>query len=115
MNANRPAPRPVDADRLLWIRERMRRVPGIHFIEGTQGPDAVIAGTGITVWEVVEMDRSVGHRRAELVQALDWLTEEQLDAAFRYYAAYPEEVDQAIADNERACLELLAETSRHPA
>ena len=115
MIVNRPAPRPLDPDRLLWTCERMQRIPGIQFIEGPHGPDAAIAGSGVTVWEVVELDRSLGHRRTDLASTLDWLTRDQLEAAFRYYSEYPEEVDGAIAENERACSDLLAQTRSHSA
>lgn len=38
---------------LLRESVRMRRVPGIVFADGPSGRRAVVAGTGLDVWEIV--------------------------------------------------------------
>ncbi len=75
--------------------ERMRRVPGIVFVDGAVGHRARVAATGIEVFEVIEDYLLYG--RADLPLVYDWLTPEQLDAAVAYYEAYPEEIDRLLA------------------
>lgn len=68
-------------------------VSGIVFKDGPTGERAVIAGSGLDVWEVVATWKESGRDFAELCQSYDWLSEAQLRAALRYYELYPEEID----------------------
>lgn len=81
---------------LLREAVRMRRVPGVVFIDGPTGRRAAIAGTGIDVWEVVAQFREVGEDPGELKACYPWLTEAQLSSALAYYELYPEEIDARI-------------------
>jgi uncharacterized protein (DUF433 family) len=86
---------------LLQEAIKMRRCPGILFAEGTTGRRARVAGTGIEVWEVIATSKSVKEDLKRLQKAYHWLSREQLKAALGYYAAYPEEIDRLIEQNER--------------
>lgn len=79
----------------------MRRCPGIMFAEGPGGRRARLVGTGLDVWEVVAVFRSLQSNFDRLRQAYHWLSESQLRAALAFYEAYPEEIDRRMAINER--------------
>lgn len=87
-----------------YIDEGMRldRHPGIIFRDGPAGRRAVVVG-GPDVWEVVVAARSAPERGDELVEALAariGVPDERIRIAIRYYAEYPEEVDDFIAQVE---------------
>ena len=85
---------------LLEEAVRMQRCSGIVFSEGTAGRRARIAGSGIEVWEVIAVYKSVGKDFSRLQKAYHWLTEQQLRSAVGYYRAYAEEIDRLIKQNE---------------
>jgi uncharacterized protein (DUF433 family) len=70
----------------------MRRFPGICFADGPAVRRAVVAGTGLDVWEVIATWYGCGSE-ALLRQSYPWLNEVQLRAALAYYDAYPKEID----------------------
>ena len=76
---------------------RMRRAPGVVFVDGPVGRRPVIAGTGLDVWEVIAAWQELGRDYRRLRTAYDWLTEPQVRAALSYYEAYPEEIDDRLA------------------
>lgn len=84
------------------IREalRMRRVPGIYFVDGLDCRRAAIAGTGLEVWEVVATYESVGEDHRRLKESYPWLDERRLSAALSYYELYPEEIGARIEQDE---------------
>jgi uncharacterized protein (DUF433 family) len=82
---------------LLSEAVRMRRAPGIVFTDGPSGRRAVVAGSGLDVWEVVRAWKEAGQEFGELRQEFPWLAEPQLRAALGYYRLYPEEVDARLA------------------
>jgi uncharacterized protein (DUF433 family) len=88
------------ATSLLREAIRMRRVPGIVFIDGPAGRRASIAGTGLDVWEVIATYRSVGEDYERLKSCYEWLSDRQLSAAVAYYEFYPEEIDARIEREE---------------
>jgi hypothetical protein len=92
----------------MFIDESLRAYehPGIVFRPGPTGRRAALAG-GPDVWEVIaalnafreegpdlEGDALIG----ELV-TVTGLSPDRVGVALRYYAAYPEEVDERIASN----------------
>jgi uncharacterized protein (DUF433 family) len=81
---------------LLEEAIRMRRAPGIVFVDGATGRRAVVAGSGLEVWEVVATWLEVGRNYDRLRLAYDWLTDPQLRAALGYYELYGEEVDARL-------------------
>lgn len=81
---------------LLEEAIRMRRAPGILFADGPTGRRAVVAGTGLDVWEVIATWRTVERNEGLLRQSYPWLSGLQLRAALAYYELYPEEIDARL-------------------
>src|SRR5574340_1050957 len=61
--ARRPAAQVIND--LLEEAVRSRRFPGVVFVEGPAGRRAHLAGTGLDVWEVVELVNEYGTPRSE--------------------------------------------------
>ncbi|RLB16446.1 MAG: hypothetical protein DRG82_09095 [Deltaproteobacteria bacterium] len=97
---------------LLAEAIKMRRCPGILFVEGVNGRRARVAGTGIEVWEIIATFKSVAQEFERLRSAYHWLKEQQLRAALAYYTSYREEIDEQIRRNESWTRDELS--SRHP-
>lgn len=81
---------------LLEEAVRMRRAPGVFFAEAPAGRRAVVAGTGIGVWEIVAAWKTRGEDRAALLDDFSWLPENRVDAALNYYALYPDAIDSRL-------------------
>ena len=81
---------------LLEEGMRMRRVPGIAFVDGPAGRRAVVAGTGLDVWEVIATWRAAGRDDEMVRQSYPWLTEPQVRAALAYYELFPTEIDARL-------------------
>jgi uncharacterized protein (DUF433 family) len=79
---------------------RQRRAPGIMFVDGASGRRAVLAGTGLDVWEIIQAWQDAGEDLARTHEAYSWLTELQIRAALGYYLLYPEEIDRRLAREE---------------
>jgi uncharacterized protein (DUF433 family) len=86
---------------------RMRRFPGI----GYRGDDADrcpwMIGSGLDVWEIIEMLEDFGSPEA-LVADMP-LTLAQVRLAVAYRDAYPDEIAQAVAENARPRDEVIAQ------
>jgi uncharacterized protein (DUF433 family) len=65
------------------------------------GGNACIRNSRITVWGLVSF-RRLGMPDAEILQAVQGLTPADLEAAWEYAAAHPEEIDLAIRQNEES-------------
>jgi uncharacterized protein (DUF433 family) len=78
---------------------RVRRFPGIGF----RGDDVTrapwVVGTGLDVWEVIEMLEDLGD--PERLVRTSQLTSAQVRLAVAYRDAYPDEIESAIAQNRR--------------
>jgi uncharacterized protein (DUF433 family) len=82
---------------LLREAIRMRRVPGIQFVEGVAGSRrAAVVGSGLEVWEIVRTYKEVGEDYGELRRSYPWLSEPQLRAALSYYELYPDEIEARL-------------------
>jgi uncharacterized protein (DUF433 family) len=79
---------------------KMRRIPGIVFVDASGEREARIAGTGIDVFEVVRDYRAMGCEWDALRRAYHWLQERQLRAALAYAEAYPEEIEARLKAEE---------------
>src|SRR5437588_4078994 len=83
---------------------RCRRFPGIAFRGSDWDRRAWVIGTGLDVWEIVEMFKDYG--AIEPLVAGTQLTERLVKLALAYYGEYPEEVDTALTENRRSLEEL---------
>jgi uncharacterized protein (DUF433 family) len=84
---------------------RMRRFPGVGFRGEEPYREAWVIGTGLDVWELVEMLQD--YRSVErLVEDHENVSTRSVELAQAYYASYPEEIDEKIADNRRPISEL---------
>lgn len=97
---------------LLEEALKMRHCPGIVFADGVTGRRARLAGTGIEVWEIIAVYRSVDQQFNRLKKAYHWLSDQQLKAAIGYYKAYTSEIDLQIDRNESWTPETIDE--RYP-
>jgi hypothetical protein len=90
------------AVRLVDEGLRMAEHPGVVFKDGPAGRRAALA-LGPDVWEVVSIAKEIdarGNRAVpSIAEALN-LAPSRVEAALRYYAAYPEEIDAEITDRE---------------
>lgn len=84
---------------------RMRRFPGIGFRGEEPYREAWVIGTGLDVWELIEMLQDYGSVE-RLLDEHERLTRRSVELAQAYYASYPEEADEKIADNRRPISEL---------
>jgi uncharacterized protein (DUF433 family) len=77
---------------------------GITKTRGVCSGDACIANTRIPVWSLIN-DRRVGMSDAMILESFPHLTAADLVNAWAYADAHPEEIEQAIKENEEAMLE----------
>jgi uncharacterized protein (DUF433 family) len=89
------------AERMIEEGIRMRRHPGIVFLDRGGGRDAVIAGRPkLSVWQVAQTVRATKTRAA----AAKWLSLDEMavDRAMAYAKDHPDEIEQAIRENDEA-------------
>jgi uncharacterized protein (DUF433 family) len=77
---------------------RVRRFPGLAF-RGPEPRRPWVIGTALDVWQIIEASRDFASPE-EMVARTD-LAEDQVRLALAYYNEYPDEVDEAIRDNQR--------------
>jgi uncharacterized protein (DUF433 family) len=90
---------------LLEMALRMQRFPGIIFIEGPAGRRAHLAGTGLDVWEVIQLLREYGSD-STLREHFPRLSPIAIQIAEAYAKAYPDEIGAFLAVNTRTAEEL---------
>jgi uncharacterized protein (DUF433 family) len=78
---------------------------GITKIPGVCGGDACVEGTRIPVWVLVSY-RRLGVSERELLANYPTLFAADLANAWVYTAAHPEEIDQAILENDDESFDL---------
>lgn len=79
---------------------RIRRFAGIGFRGEDAGRRPWVIGSGLDVWEIVQVLEDFGSVERLLKETQ--LTERQVRLAVAYRESYPDEVAQAIAENRRA-------------
>ena len=84
----------------LTEEEKMRRLPGIIFVDGPAGRRARIAGTGLEVFEVIGPYWASGWDLEALLKGFHWLTGDQILAALRYAREFPEEIEAILREAE---------------
>ena len=63
-------------------------------------------GTGLDVWELIQMLQDYDSSVDRLIEDHENVTRCAVELAQAYYASYPEEIDEKIADNRRPISEL---------
>jgi len=88
-------------------KRRMCMFPGIAFRGTDRDRRAWVVETAFDVWQIVEAHQDMGsvERMAEDGSA----AEHQILLALAYYKRFPDEIDQAIAENRRPLKQLEAE------
>jgi len=86
---------------------RTHRFPGIGFKGEDYDRRAWVVGTGMDVWELVELLRSYEGDGAALIADFPRVTRRHLHIAQAYTHAYPDEVESEIAANNRPISEWL--------
>lgn len=80
---------------MLSVTDRITKIAGVC------GGNACIRGTRITIWGLVEW-RKLGLSDADIRERVQGLTQADLEAAWQYAAAHPDEIDEAIRRNAEA-------------
>lgn len=91
---------PSDASARL-VEEGLRRseFAFLDFRDSPAGRQAYIQGSTLAVWEVLSLLRSYDGKIAAVARHLRWL-EAKVKAAVNYAEAFPQEIEEAIAENE---------------
>jgi uncharacterized protein (DUF433 family) len=84
------------AERYLEEGVLMDEHPNIHFVDGALGRRPAVVGTGLDVWEIVEVARDNGGSVAETAAYLE-LDARLVESALRYYGSNREQIDDWIA------------------
>ncbi len=85
------------------VEEGLRRsdFAFIDFRDSAAGRQACMQGSTLAAWEIVLLVRSHGGDAAAVATRLKW-PQMKVQAAIHYAEAFPEEIDEAIADNAAA-------------
>ena len=99
---------PSDASARL-VEEGLRRseFAFIDFRDSPAGRQAYLQGSTLAVWEVVLVARSHKNSVMAVAQHLGW-PKSKVQAALNYTKAFPEEIEEAITDNEGTSYEELS-------
>jgi hypothetical protein len=98
--ANRHGWTPSDASARL-VEEGLRRseFAFLDFRDSPAGRQAYIQGSTLAIWEVMLLLRSYKGNVKDVAKHLNW-PEAKVRAALNYSEAFPEEVNEAIAEND---------------
>ena len=83
-----------------YAKASVEVAPGIFRTPGVCGGDACVGASRLAVW-MLEESRRAGMSDQQLHEAYPALTQEELAAAWQYVSDHPEEIEQAIAENEQ--------------
>lgn len=86
----------VLAERYLEEGVLMDEHPNIHFVDGALGRRAAVVGTGLDVWEIVEVAKDNGGSIAETAAYLE-VDPRLVESAIGFYGSNREEIDDWIA------------------
>jgi hypothetical protein len=78
---------------------RMRLFPGIAFRGTDWDRRAWVMGSAFDVWQIVDAHRDIGS--VERMAEDGSVGKRQIQLALDYYKQFPEEIDEAIAENRR--------------
>jgi hypothetical protein len=105
--ANRHGWTPSDASARL-VEEGLRRseFAFIDFRDSPAGRQAYIQGSSLAVWEIMLLIRSYKGKVAAVAAHLAWPTA-KVQAAVHYAEAFPQEVNDALAENDATDFDTL--------
>ena len=105
--ANRHGWTPSDASARL-VEEGLRRSEFalIDFRDSAVGRQAYIQGSTLAVWEVILVVRSLRGKVAAAADYLEW-PEVRVRAAVHYAEAFPQEIEEALRENDAADFDSL--------
>jgi hypothetical protein len=105
--ANRHGWTPSDASARL-VEEGLRRseFAFLDFRDSPAGRQAYLQGSTLAVWEVVFLLRSHNGNVAAVAKHLRW-PEAKVRAAVNYAEAFPEEINEAMTENDSADFDTL--------
>lgn len=105
--ANRHGWTPSDASARL-VEEGLRRseFAFIDFRDSPAGRQACLQGSTLAVWEIMLLVDSYRKDVSAVAKHLKW-PEAKVQAAVNYAAAFPQEISEAIAENEMTDFEAL--------
>lgn len=83
------------AERYLEEGVIMDEHPGIHFVDGALGRRPAVLGSGLDVWEIVEVAKDNGGSAADTSAYLE-IDPRLVESALRYYGAFRDEIDDWI-------------------
>jgi|SRR5947209_5219190 len=105
--ANRHGWTPSDASARL-VEEGLRRgeFAFIDFRDSVAGRQAFLQGSTLAVWEIMLLVGSYRGNASAVAKHLRW-PQAKVQAAINYAAAFPEEINEALADNASVDFEAL--------
>jgi hypothetical protein len=71
----------------------------IEFRDSAVGRQAYVQGSTLAVWEAIMLARGYQSSATAVARHLDW-PEAKVEAAFRYAAAFPQQINEALAEND---------------
>lgn len=87
---------------------RTHRFPGIGFKGEDYDRRAWVVGSHLDVWQLIELLRGYGEDEERLRADVDHLTVQHLRVARAYAQAYPDEIEEALAENALSTEEVRA-------
>jgi uncharacterized protein (DUF433 family) len=95
--------RPAADAAMLLLEEALRErdFPWIEFRDSGYGRQAFLKGTRLAVWHVVLAARGLDHDVTRIAEYFNF-PENQIAAVLNYAAAYPDEIQAAIDEDEAA-------------
>ncbi len=80
--------------------------PCISFRDTPAGRNAHITGTGLAVWEIMMISRAYDHDLEKTADYLD-IPKILIQAAYKYAAGFPDEIEAELAENDALDFEAL--------
>lgn len=71
----------------------------VDFRDSAVGRQAYVQGSRLAIWQVIGLLRSGGENLDAVARQLEW-PRARVQAAVNYAQAFPEEIQEALADNE---------------
>jgi hypothetical protein len=95
------------ASEMLSEAVKMRRFPGIVFVDGLLGRTARLEGTDVDLFRIAATFNRVGGDWARLSKAYQHLSEQQLRTAMVYADANRVEIDEQMDEDDRRAIEAV--------